>query len=165
MVSVTLIAVYTVVLVLLKDQWWYVLKLSGARNEPGSHWCVGALSSLRCSLRTQVNRSQVPLEERSTWSNSTIVDLNQKPQSSSVSLDLDLNQPPIQLLPALHSREASCFSTKPPANGWWLLFAVDIHFHSMLSYQSLCNLEDFNVKTSESTKWAQRRFTLMVRFD
>ena len=39
---VTLIAVYTVVLVLLKDQWWYVLKLSGARNEPGSHWCVGA---------------------------------------------------------------------------------------------------------------------------
>ena len=90
--TVTLIAVYTVVLVLLKDQWWYVLKLSGARNEPGSHWCVGALSSLRCSLRTQVNRSQVPLEERSTWSNSTIVDLNQKPQSSSVSLDLDLNQ-------------------------------------------------------------------------
>ena len=53
---------------------------------------VWVLSSLRCSLRTQVNRSQVPLEERSTWSNSTIVDLNQKPQSSSVNLDLDLTQ-------------------------------------------------------------------------
>ena len=66
---VTLIAVYTVVLVLLKDQWWYVLKLSGMNQEAIDVW---VLSSLRCSLRTQVNRSQVPLEERSTWSNSTI---------------------------------------------------------------------------------------------
>ena len=84
--TVTLIAVYTVVLVLLKDQWWYVLKLSGMNQEAIDVW---VLSSLRCSLRTQVNRSQVPLEERSTWSNSAIVDLNQKPQSSSVSLDLN----------------------------------------------------------------------------
>ena len=32
------------------------------------------------------------------------------------------------------------FSTKAPAKGWRLLFAVDIHSHSIKSYPIPCNL-------------------------
>ena len=59
--------------------------------------------------------------------------------SSAIGGALDLNQnPPSFILQEKLSVQS--FSTKAPAKGWRLLFAVDIHSHSIKSYPILCNL-------------------------
>jgi len=60
--------------------------------------------------------------------------------SSAIGGALDLNQNPPSFIFLQEKLSVQSFSTKAPAKGWRLLFAVDIHFHSTESYPILCNL-------------------------
>ena len=94
---VILNAVYTVVLVLLKDQWWYMWAVRAMNQEAFYLWAA--------LLRTQVSEALVPLEERWTWINPpTNTQLRPSVQKLSLLLLLIFNSHPPILADPVQSR-------------------------------------------------------------
>ena len=134
---VILIAVYTVVLVLLKDQWWYMWAAHGAMNQEAFYVCGGEEC---CWAARNPSEQSTCAIGGAHW--------------------LDLNQLNTRTHPA------SSVSTKAQSKRFCLLFAVDIQFHYTCILADPVQSRRIKVKVGKCIKLAtKKRFTLIVRFD